>query len=59
MRITFSGTSHGFSEKNRFNPVTLAEVGGKLIVIDAGGPADYFVVNSDMSIEYIKSLNLE
>ena len=56
MRITFSGTSHGFSEKNRFNPVTLAEVGGKLFVIDAGGPADYFVVNSDKRIEDIKGV---
>lgn len=38
MKITFLGTSHGITEKDRFTSSTLLTVGNKNYLIDAGAP---------------------
>ena len=38
MKITFLGTSHGITEKDRYTSSTLIEAGGKYYLVDAGAP---------------------
>ncbi len=38
MKITFLGTSHGITEKDRFTSSTLISTGGRYYLIDAGAP---------------------
>ena len=38
MKLTFLGTSHGITEKDRYTSSTLVSVGGKHYIIDAGAP---------------------
>ena len=49
MKITFLGTSHGFSEKNRFCSSAAVTVGKRHYLIDAGAPIATLLRNHDMS----------
>ena len=56
MIINFLGTSHGYSEKNRFTSATVIEVDGKYYLLDAGAPIEYLMVNNDMSYDKIRGI---
>lgn len=49
MKITFLGTGHGFSEKNKFCSSAAVTVGKRHYLIDAGAPIMTLLQNHDMS----------
>lgn len=49
MKITFLGTSHGFSEKGRFCSSAAVTVGKRHYLIDAGAPLPTLLLNHDIS----------
>ena len=49
MKITFLGTGHGFSEKNKFCSSAAVTVGNRHYLIDAGAPIMTLLQNHDMS----------
>lgn len=56
MKITFLGTSHGYSEKNRFLSATLVETDRFSYLIDAGAPVEALMVNYDKSYDKIRGV---
>ena len=51
MKITFLGTSHGITEKNRFCSSALISTGGKHYLVDAGAPVLTLLMNHDVPLE--------
>ena len=51
MKITFLGTSHGITEKNRFCSSALISAGGKHYLVDAGAPVLTLLMNHDVPLE--------
>ena len=51
MKITFLGTSHGITEKNRFCSSALISTGGKHYLVDAGAPVLTLLKNHDIPLE--------
>ena len=50
MKITFLGTSHGITEKNRFCSSALISTGGKHYLVDAGAPVLTLLQNHDIPL---------
>ena len=53
MKITFLGTSHGITEKNRFCSSALISTGGKHYLVDAGAPVLTLLMNHDVPLETV------
>ena len=51
MKITFLGTSHGITEKDRFTSSTLISVAGKNYLIDAGAPIMKLLQEQDVGFD--------
>ena len=56
MKITFCGTSHGYAEKNRFQSLTVIEVGEYYYLLDAGAPVEWVMINKDMPLDKIRGI---
>ncbi len=56
MKITFLGTSHGYSEKNRFLSSALIETDEYSYLVDAGAPVEYQMVNLDKPYDKIRGI---
>ena len=51
MKITFLGTSHGITEKDRFTSSTLISVAGKNYLVDAGAPIMKLLQEQDVGFD--------
>ncbi len=56
MKVTFLGTSHGITEKNRFCSSIAVTVGNNNYVIDAGAPITTLLQNYDIPFKSVKGI---
>ena len=56
MKITFLGTSHGITEKDRYTSSTLLSVGNKNYLIDAGAPIMKLLQENDVKFNTLSDV---